>query len=54
MGCWQITSEKGSRLETALVTPDGVCEFNESREGISVQCLKKKQKNPLGSELGLR
>lgn len=39
IGCWQTTSEKESRLETAFVTPDGVCEFNQSPEKESVQCI---------------
>lgn len=41
IGCWQITSEKESRLETAFGTPDGVCKFNQSPEKGSVQCVLK-------------
>lgn len=41
IGCWQITSEKESRLETALGTPDGVCKSNQSPEKGSAQCVLK-------------
>lgn len=38
IGCWQISLEEESRLETAFGTPDGVCKFNRSPEKGSVLC----------------